>query len=383
MPPASRLAARLADLSHAQLVEIAAAGCEASTQVKNRADALLAAHKPLAQWAVEGVLLSSDLVPHLLAPLQLEDGAAAAVCSRWAEGWTATSEGRRRLRKVALEFPQELLGERSLHMAVVPGGDAQLVVRCGTTVHILDRNMSSVGTSFELWSFHGDLAASEPFLYMNEENKQVRCLTHDGAEVAYYEEPGKRICYPTLAPGGLLFCVLYEEGDDSSQDEIVALDAQTLQPRHRFGQTMLDDAAGIAVVGEELFVCDCGNDRLQVFSLAGEHRRSITGEWNRPAGLCFVKDRLYLVEEADEEDEEGELAYPLQGRRIFVLSLQGDILQVYMHPVEGQIFKDVLCCFDGKLLAPILYKDYDDPRNERFGEGGLLENVGVVALFGV
>ena len=50
MPPASRMAARLADLSHAQLVEIAAAGCEASTEVKNRADAILAAHKPLAQW---------------------------------------------------------------------------------------------------------------------------------------------------------------------------------------------------------------------------------------------------------------------------------------------------------------------------------------------
>ena len=86
-PTSSRMAARLADLSHAQLLEIAAAGCEASTQVKNRADAILAAHKPLAQWAVEGVLLSSDLVPHLLAPLQLEDGAAAAVCSRRAEGW--------------------------------------------------------------------------------------------------------------------------------------------------------------------------------------------------------------------------------------------------------------------------------------------------------
>ena len=97
MAPASRVAARLADLSHAQLLEIATAGCEASTEVKNRADAILAAHKPLAQWAVEGVLLSSDLVPHLLAPLRLEDGAAAAVCSRWAEGWKATSEGRRRL----------------------------------------------------------------------------------------------------------------------------------------------------------------------------------------------------------------------------------------------------------------------------------------------
>ena len=40
---------RLAKFSHAQLVEIAAAGCEASSEVKNRADALLAAHKPLAQ----------------------------------------------------------------------------------------------------------------------------------------------------------------------------------------------------------------------------------------------------------------------------------------------------------------------------------------------
>ena len=44
--------------------------------------------------AVEEVLLSSDLVPLLLAPLQLNDGAAAAVCSQWLEGWKATSEGR-------------------------------------------------------------------------------------------------------------------------------------------------------------------------------------------------------------------------------------------------------------------------------------------------
>ena len=53
-----------------------------------------------------------------------------------------------------------------------------------------------------------------------------------------------------------------------------------------------------------------------------------------------------------DQDEEGERINPLQGRRIFVLSLQGDILQVYTHPVEGQIFNG-LCCFDGKLLAPV------------------------------
>ena len=374
MPPRSRLAARLADLSHAQLVEIAAAGCEASTEVMKRADALLAAHKPLAQWAVEGVLLSSDLVPHLLAPLQLEDGAAAAVCSRWAEGWKATSEGRRRLRKVALDFPQELLGVDSLDMA--PDGDAQLVTRYDDTVHILACDMSIV-SSFDLPHtiiYATDrriarIAASEEFVYATGYFDHIASFNHDGTEVARYGDPEKCIDCPVLAPGGLLFCVLYDDEVDETQDEIVALDAQTLQPRHRFGQSLLKYTCGMAMVGEELFVCDTGNDRMQVFSLAGEHRRSITGEWKRPAGLCFMKDRLYLIEKAD-EDEEGELINVLQGQRIFVLSLQGETLQVYTHPVEGQLF-DRLCCFDGKLLAAV--RDWT-------GSGAVTE---VVALSGV
>jgi len=349
MAPVSRMGPRLFELSHAQLLEIAAAGCEASADVKNRADAILAAHKPLPQWAVEGVLLSSDLVPHLLAPLQLEDGAAAAVCSQWADGWKATSEGRRRLRQVAFDFPQDLLRTQSFSMAVMPGGD-ELVVRPGSTVRILARDMSS-STSFELHCNYGDMAASEQFLYATDYT-QVRSLTHAGTEVAFYIHQNKCISCPTLAPGGLLFCVLYDEEDDT-QDEIVALDAQTLQPRHRFGLSLLNDACGM-VVGDELFVCDRGNDRIQVFSLAGEHRRSITGDWKRPIALCFVKDRLYLVEEQDDNtDEEGELINPLPGRRIFVLSLQGDTLQVYTNPVEEQTFTESLCYFDGKLLAPV------------------------------
>ena len=51
-----------------------------------------------------------------------------------------------------------------------------------------------------------------------------------------------------------------------------------------------------------------------------------------------MKDRLYLIEEADTaQDDDGELINLLQGRRIFVLSLQGDIhhiLQVYTHPAR-------------------------------------------------
>ena len=85
-----------------------------------------------------------------------------------------------------------------------------------------------------------------------------------------------------------------------------------------------------------------------------------------------MKDRLYLVEEEDEEeDEEGELLYPLCSQRIFVMSLQGDTLQVYTNPVEGQTFSGDLCCFDSKLLAPV------------HGEGPFIQKVvGVMTLAG-
>ena len=366
MAPVSRIALRLFDLSHAQLLEIAAAGCEASTEVKNRADAILAAHKPLAQWAVEGVLLSSDLVPHLLAPLQLADCAAAGVCSQWANGWKATSEGRRRLTRVAFDFPPDLLGKYWLSLAVIPGED-KLVVRSNSVVRILTRDMSS-GASFKLPDSQGEIAASEQFLYTCGSDNKVRCLTHDGTVVASYGDHDTPIYAPVLAPGGLLFVVV-SYNDDSGKDEIIALDAQTLQYRYRFGLSLLRYACGLVVIGEELFVCDRDNDRIQVFSLAGEHRRSITGEWERPIALCFVKDRLYLVEEENnEEDEEGELVNPLPGRRICVLSLQGNTLEVYQNPFEGNTFtfSETLCCFDGKLLAPVQ------------GSGGVF--VGVLAL---
>ena len=251
---------------------------------------------------------------------------------------------------MAFDFPKDLLGTQMFSLTVIPGGD-ELVVSSGSTVRIFARDMSS-GASFEIPNDFGFIGASEQFFYVTDSETEVRCLTHAGTEVAFYIHQNKCISCPTLAPGGLLFCVLYDEEDDT-QDEIVALDAQTLQPRHRFGLSLLNDACGM-VVGDELFVCDRGNDRIQVFSLAGEHRRSITGDWKRPIALCFVKDRLYLVEEQDDNtDEEGELINPLPGRRIFVLSLQGDTLQVYTNPVEEQTFTESLCYFDGKLLAPV------------------------------
>jgi len=119
------------------------------------------------------------------------------VCSRWAEGWKATSEGRRRLRKVAFDFPH-LLGE---NMAVVPGDDKQLVVRSGDTVRILSRDMSIV-SSFEMPTSYGGVAASEEFIYATHHFKDITSRTHDGTKVAKYQDPDNSIDCPVLGPGG-------------------------------------------------------------------------------------------------------------------------------------------------------------------------------------
>ena len=181
---------------------------------------------------------------------------------------------------------------------------------------------------------------------------------------------------------GLLFCVIYLDGE-AARDEIIALDAQTLQLRHRFGRGLLNNAQQLTVVRDELYVCDTNNHRLQVFSLTGEHRRSVTGEWRSPEQLCFVKDRLYLVEQKppDADIAAKTSAFPLQGLRILVLSLQGDILQVVTHPTEPTAEFRSMLCFDHKLLARYYY--YAESLSPRRCAGFTLGKFGMLALQGL
>jgi hypothetical protein len=382
MPP-DRLSLRLGQLPHAVLAELAAQLCSDSPALQAAAEECMAAHNPLPHWAVERVLLSADLVPHLLGPLGVEDGAAAAVCSQWLAGWKATNEPRRQLKPVPFDFPEELL---TYEMSMTGTPDGRLVVRdpLPKRTSILDSNMRVLQT------VPGEnhrclIAASDDSLfYASYDPPALRRSSHDSTVEAEYQLEDYRFHCPVLAPGGLLFCVMFEQGGQEDWNEIIALDAQTMQLRHRFGLGLLNDAEQLAVVADELYVCDTGNHRLQVFSLTGEHRRSITGEWRSPRRLCFAKDRLYLVEfdpeeEDHEEDEDGESAepaFPLQGRRILVLSLQGDILQVVTHPTESTAKFTSICCFDRKLLANFNYYT--------FGRSGMRSTaIGVLALRGL
>ena len=109
--PSSRLSLRLGQLPHDVLADLAARLCSDSPALQAIAEECMAAHKPLSHELVERVLLSPDLVPSILGPLEAKDGAAAAVCSQWLAGWLATNEPpwpRRRLKQVPLELPEKI-----------------------------------------------------------------------------------------------------------------------------------------------------------------------------------------------------------------------------------------------------------------------------------
>ena len=368
--PSSRLSLRLAQLPHDALAELAARLCSESPALQAVAEECMAAHAPLSHELVERVLLLPDLVPSILGPLETEDGAAAAVCSQWLAAWNATNEPRRRLKQVPLDFPAEALctstgGMDGPQMAATP--DGRLVVRVDTEpagVRILDRSMRVLHSRSDLVNYTTIAADNDSIFSCDGDlgSTTLRRSTHRGTTIAEAELEGYQLqgyqFEGVLSPGGLLFYAMDVDIPETKlPDVIVALDAQTLQLCHRFGLGQLSDARQLAVVGDELYVCDNNNDRLQVFSFDGEHRRSVTGEWQWPVLLCAVKDRLYLVEDPDDHDN-------VRGRRLLVLSLQGDILQVVTHPTErGAVFTSI-CCFDRKLLAAYRYYNYTERRTE-------------------
>jgi hypothetical protein len=389
--PSSRLSARLGQLPHNMLAELATQLCSESPALQLAAEECMAAHTPLPHEMVERVLLSPDLLPHILGPLKAEDGTAAAVCSLWLTGWKATNEPRRRLKQVPLDFPEELV---TSGMQMVGTPDGRLVVCAGSEVHILDRSMRVLqsraasnlqrGPCFyraETWFAADDdsifyLPGKFPF------SRTVCRSTYDGTTVAEHrlDGPDEFLC-GLLAPGGLLYCTIYDLWDvTSSVVEIIVLDAQTMQLRHRFGLgegLLCQDMGGqhLCVVADELYVScrqtyESNSDRLQVFSLTGEHRRTIMGEWEGASHLCSAKDRLYL--EVDQLHSRRE-----RGCRVLVLSLQGDILQVVTHPTEPTaLFKSICCCFDHKLLVLDGEKAFH-PQGWRWVRRGVLALQGV------
>ena len=400
------------------LMRLAASGCRESEAVRHLAESLFGVHMSDATThSVHEVLLSTDLLPYVLSLLGPSDFAVNTVCKLWATVWKATDINRRSLTLVETTLPA-MIGCSQEQLVSLPPTEtitciasvdrdgehqALLVLRVGNQITTYGENdLTNKIDSFKVQSNYGEVAANRHSIWViNEytERSWINRFDHKGnllaetSNVCWEEDDG--YFYPRAAfmslkkssflnrdvPSLMLFFVTYDDAevldmlaDQVGPDQMTILDAATLGFFHNFGREVVVSPHDSVWVGDELFVCDNSpdNHRLTVFAEDGRFLRHILFPGRRPKYIKNVKDRLYVVECTDSStnNHHGPREEAC-GKRIFVLSLTGEKLQVLdvdipaaLSPIANQIpdvntssnmytYITLFCSFAGKLLVPL------------------------------
>tara|TARA_B110001452_G_scaffold63810_1_gene50551 strand:- start:434 stop:1576 length:1143 start_codon:yes stop_codon:yes gene_type:complete len=327
----SRLAIRLDALPRDELLQLAAealAELPVGHRLHSRTDALVARRKPLPTWCVDGVLLSPDLLPHLVDSLSLYDCGAAAACSMWAAEWTALMRRRRYIQPVPRRIDVSHLVGRPRCAAVL--SDGTLCVSGDRWTYFMNAEYEDMPDGHALAAL-AKVDIRDPFGVLQHEDALLvvdsrqpgphvrRLRMADGVELA--RSPALDGPSEFDVAGDLLFA--------PTSDTISVLDVHTLELLDTFGEFL--SAYDCAVHNDELYVVD-GEKRgeLYVYSLDGQYRRTVSGGFGNPMSMCIRNDRIYLIERSDDDilDEDEDEAFDQRaGRRLLVIELDGTIFQ--------------------------------------------------------
>lgn len=437
--PRDRLTARLAPIADEQLLELVGALCRGPlralherlprerllealiTACASRAstarlvDTHLASVAPLPSWAVDRVLLSTDLISRLLDTLQLEDSAAATVCKAWSVGWEAKT------RDFMREAPDHGWDVQFGAPAAAPLGEQLFLCAPDGVIQVLDKRLvhqccvrpcyagapdDGLTVNAAVAGAHG-LYVAGAYRGHVDASAALHRLTLDGTFTteARYAAAGCAAFFEVAAAGELLFATAAPV--DASWEPpvlwattLLALDSMSLEVRYTLGAAFWNGAVlvgGLAVCGEELFVCTyeapraaglplsmcydprIGSPSIRVLSLDGTPRRTIAmGGWVDVQAMCGVAGRLYLIEYEMDWDLCGDRSEWLPcseelfdawsrardhgpgkpDSRVFVLSPEGEVLDVFVPPKPADFNDDNvwehswrhMCHFDGKLV---------------------------------
>ena len=333
----SRLAIRLDALPHDVLQKLAA---EALTELPvghrlhSHTDALIAQQRPLPAWCVESVLLSPDLLPHLVDSLSLDDQAAAAACSMWADEWAALLRRRRYIQPVPRLVEIGHIVKTPNCLTEMPDGTlcvSSSHVHSG--LHFMTAQYETMPDS-SAWAGLDNVDADAPFGVLVHDEALLVVNSHrgrsdvrrlrmtDGVELA--RSPFLKNPAEVAKAGNLLFVPTFEK--------ISVLDIYTLELRNTFGE--FGSAFDCAVHNDELYVADVSKiGKLFVHSLDGQPRRIVEGDFGRPTCIRIRDDRIYLIECLDDENDFDEDEFDeFVGRRLLVLELDGTIHQQIILP---------------------------------------------------
>ena len=333
----SRLAIRLDALPREALLKLAAealAELPVGHRLHSHTDALVAQQRPLPAWCVESVLLSPDLLPHLVDSLSLDDQAAAAACSMWADEWAALLRRRRYIQPVPRLVEIGHIVKAPNCLTEMPDGTLCVSDELPSPhggLRLMTAQFEAVSDS-SAWAGLINADMRRPFGMLVHEEALLVVNTHRGSDVRRLRiADGVELARSPLLKnpaemanaGNLLFVPTFEK--------ISVLDIHTLELRNTFGE--FGSVFDCAVHNDELYVAD-GNDRGKLFvhSLDGHPRRTVEGDFGRPMSIRIRDDRIYLIECLDDEDDEEDEFDEFVGRRLLVLELDGTIHQQIILP---------------------------------------------------
>jgi len=319
----SRRAHRLLALPHDVLAELLATSCETDLALCARADALLQQEKPLPGWCTD-ILLSPDLLPHLLELLELCDARVASVCSAWAAGWAALLRARRYVDPKPLRvFP---LPETPHGMAVLPNGD--ICIGGAEDMRFISPQGEVAG---EAWQGFVQAGLKRDYPFLDSANTLLVIDLHNQAVVRQRLSDGA-----VLARSPVLVHDEYSAlsgGMASANDKLYVmeeykvhvLNSQTLQPCFHFGR--FSCASDCAIRGDELYVATATRGELPIFDLAGRTlRRTLRGAFGKPRRIQIYHDLIYMLECCDRRSD-NPVIHEWACRRLLVLRLDGTLRQ--------------------------------------------------------
>ena len=305
-------------LTHMENSQNVAGRCMQAMQCMSNVNTLLP------EWVINSVLMSVDLVPHLFASLDMKHYSAACVCKVWLQAWKDTEFERRGLRTGDLIKGSVRCNALTAH----PNGDWLVLIE-DHCLRIMDLNKNPIG-----------------LIETNETDSKIMkaLVTADFIFVAINSRPTQIIRYTALPPfhkidkyeaprwfrsvSGMVMAkeMLYATFHGHEDNEILAIDAHTLNLRFRFG--FGGTFSEMTIVDEELYVC--GYRWLSVFTVKGESVRQIRCDW-MPRSICHFNGRLYLS--ASSLNTNAVITGTrIFDTRIFVLTKEGKTLQVWHAP---------------------------------------------------
>jgi hypothetical protein len=340
-----RWAARLQTLPHAELVELAAAGCASSAIMARTADAKLAEIDPLPAWAVNDVLLNADLVSHIFAAIALADVCPLGrVCSAWNTLWGQKVRART-LRMLSSVSPR-FLPDPAFSMKAT--GD-RLYIEQDTAVAVLDRDMNLVRT----------IEGSDRVLGATHNRVYTRRIRDDHDEfdtvvvhlvapnsLAPLTEMGLDDDHQVYAGALATDCLVVSLGPDSDEGgaaRIVRLDLDSLEELSSWPLQMGLTLA-LAVHNREIYV-GLGQGGIAVFTYDGSLLRTINlpSPCNSVRGILFQFDRFYVTT-AHRHGEHGN-----QLPRLLALHSSGGVIENLNVETSTKLF--ALASFGRKLIV--------------------------------